>query len=292
MNAKIDIITIGVTDLDAAREFYESGFGCHVEDEQSEFVAVRLGANASQVVLQPWQALAANAGVSAKGSGFRGFTLSYIVDSAEGVDEVLAQVVRAGGEVSKPPKSAFWGYSAYVTDPDGHLWKIASSKRRPLIARGTPQPASTEAKEVPITLGVADMKQAKSFYGDALGFSVKKDYRKFVSFSGADGTSDLGLYTWDALANDAATSPTGSGFRGFSLTQLVDSAEDVAVLLDTAARAGATVVTAPSAAATDGSGCFADPDGFLWRVMARTRVNPNPKAHRPANERGLSHARS
>jgi hypothetical protein len=66
-------------------------------------------------------ALADDAGVSAESSGFRGFTLSYIVDRASRVDDVLARVLRSGGEISKPARNALWGYSAYVTDPDGYL---------------------------------------------------------------------------------------------------------------------------------------------------------------------------
>src|SRR5947209_660621 len=259
MTPKIDVITIGVADLARAREFYEHGFGCTVREEPNETLALSLAGNASDIALRPWDAVAFDAGMSEQTNGFRGFTLSYILDSADAVDDVLARAERHGGEVSKPPKNALWGYSAYVTDPSGYLWKIASSKRRPLIARKE-QPVANgravKAQEVPITIGVRDMKRAKQFYKDGIGLPLKKDYRKFVMFTGGDGTSDLGMYKREALADDAAVPPDGSGFRGFTITHLVDSAERVNALLARATRAGGTIVKPAQAASRGGYGGY------------------------------------
>src|SRR5438270_12951503 len=116
---KIDVITLGVSDLEQARQFYEGAFGGAVSHEQQALV-VGLGANASRIALRQWDALARDAGVKAGSNGFRAFTLSYILDSADAVDAVLARAEQHGGTVSKPPKSAFWGYSAYVPDPAGY----------------------------------------------------------------------------------------------------------------------------------------------------------------------------
>jgi catechol 2,3-dioxygenase-like lactoylglutathione lyase family enzyme len=273
MVPKIDVITIGVADLTRAREFYEQGLGRAVHEEGDATLALRLGANASHLALRQWDTVAFEAGVDPESTGFRGFTLSYILDSADAVDEVLARAQRHGGKVSKPPKNALWGYSAYVTDPDGYLWKIASSRRRPLTARKQPLAADgrpIEAQEVPITIGVADMKPAKEFYKDGIGLPVKKDYRKFVMFEAQYGTSGLGMYKREALADDAAVAPDASGFRGFTITHVVHSAERVDALLASAVRAGATIVK-PAHAGGLGrySGYFADLDGVLWKVASR-----------------------
>ena len=125
MAPKIDIITLGVDDLEQARQFYEWGFG-GVARTEHQALAFGFGPGSSRVYLRPWDVLAFDAGVEATTSGFRAFILSFIVDSADQVDAVLARAERHGGHISKPPKSAFWGYSAYVTDPSGYLWKIAS----------------------------------------------------------------------------------------------------------------------------------------------------------------------
>lgn len=273
MNPKIDVITLGATDLAQAREFYERGFGGAVNTEH-QALAVSLGPNSSRLYLRHWDTLALDAGVEPGSTGFRAFTLSYILKSAEAVDEILARAERHGGRVSKPPKNAVWGYSAYVTDPSGYLWKVASSKRRPLLGRKDSPVTGGEAikpQEVPITIGVADMKQAKEFYKDGLGLPVKKAFgNKFVMFGADDGTSDLGMYKRAALADDAAVPADGSGFRGFSLTHAVSSAQQVDELLARAVQAGGQIVKPPTAGDRRGyHGYFADLDGNLWQVASR-----------------------
>jgi uncharacterized protein len=273
MSATIDVITLGVDDLDQAREFYEGGFAADVSTEDHT-LNIGLGPNASRLALRRWDAVAGEAGVQADTSGFRAFTLSYILESADDVDRILGRVERHGGRVSKPPKNAVWGYSAYVTDPGGYLWKIASSKRRALLGRSasvTNDEHAITPQEVPITIGVADMRRAKEFYAEGVGLPVKKAFgNKFVMFGGEGGTSDLGMYKREALAKDAAVAPEGDGFHGFSLTHVVDSAQRVDELLARVARAGAEIVRQPNGAGqAEYSGSFADLDGNLWRVTSR-----------------------
>jgi catechol 2,3-dioxygenase-like lactoylglutathione lyase family enzyme len=160
-----------------------------------------------------------------------------------------------------------------VTDPNGYLWKIASSKRRPLLGRDpsvTSNGHAIKPQEVPITIGVSDMKRAKRFYQEGLGLPVKKAFgNKFVMFSGEGGGSDLGMYKREALAHDAAVSPEGSGFRGFSMTHVVSTSDEVDDLLARAATAGATIIKPAAGADRDRySGYFADLDGNLWQVAS------------------------
>jgi uncharacterized protein len=52
--------------------------------------------------------------------------LSVLVDSAERVDQLMAQAKRAGAKIIKPPHAAEWEvYIGYLTDPSGNLWKIS-----------------------------------------------------------------------------------------------------------------------------------------------------------------------
>src|SRR6266536_977309 len=127
MSTQISAITLGVSDIDRARRFYSEGLGCPVEKDHGTFVTLSLGAASSTLALYTRDALAADAGVTADGHGFHGFTLSYIADSAEEVDEMLAAAERAGGAITKPAENESWGgYGGYFTDPDGNLWKVAS----------------------------------------------------------------------------------------------------------------------------------------------------------------------
>ena len=62
-----------------------------------------------------------------EGSGFRGVSFHFIVQSREAVDEVMGNAVAAGGGVVKEAAVAPWGYFGYFSDPDGYLWKVASA---------------------------------------------------------------------------------------------------------------------------------------------------------------------
>ena len=128
MNTQISAITLGVRDLNRAKQFYSEGLGCPIVQDHAGFVSFNLGTGSSGLALYTWDALAADAGVAADGSGFRGVTLNYILPSAERVDEVLAQAKQAGGEIIKPAQSARWGgYFGYFSDPDGYLWKVVAA---------------------------------------------------------------------------------------------------------------------------------------------------------------------
>ncbi len=70
--------------------------------------------------------LAADAGVSAKGSGFARFALAHNVRSAGAVDALMAEVADSGGRIVKPAQRTDWdGYAGYFADPDGFLWEVA-----------------------------------------------------------------------------------------------------------------------------------------------------------------------
>src|SRR5712691_2176212 len=119
-----------------------------------------------------------------------------------------------------------------------------------------------------ITLGVRDFDQAKRFYNEGLGWPIAQEYGEWVCFSLGDGTSALGLFAWDSLANDAGVAPDGNGFRGIALNYLVRSDERVDALLAEAERAGGSIVRLAQRAQWGGYfGYFADRDGYLWKVV-------------------------
>jgi len=120
-----------------------------------------------------------------------------------------------------------------------------------------------------ITLGVRDLDQAKRFYSEGLGWPIQQEAGPWVSFSLGDGSSSLGLYPWDALADDAGVPADGSGFRGMTLSYVVRSEERVDAVLAEAERAGGTIARPAEKAPWGGYfGYFADPDGYLWKVAS------------------------
>ena len=125
MKPRISMITLGVSDLDAARHFYEEGLGLPrmlTDDDNVVFFPLQ----GTWLGLYPRNALAQDATVAAAGDGFSGITLAHNVASREAVDQLLAQAVKAGARLIKPAQDVFWGgYSGYFADLDGHLWEVA-----------------------------------------------------------------------------------------------------------------------------------------------------------------------
>ncbi len=129
MNPYVSFITLGVDDLDRAKQFYGEGLGWPIKVSQGPYVAFSPAAGSSTLTLYSRKVLAADAGVPAEGGGFRGVTFSYVVRSNERVDAVLAEAEKAGGAIVRPAQDATWGgYFGYFADPDGNLWKIVAAE--------------------------------------------------------------------------------------------------------------------------------------------------------------------
>lgn len=126
MDPRISIVTLGVADLARSRAFYRDGLGLPERPAEADAGIAFLPLGALLLALYPLDALADDVGCAPTGGGFRGITLAHNVSSAEAVDALLAQAVRAGGTLVKPAQKVSWGgYSGYFADPDGHLWEVA-----------------------------------------------------------------------------------------------------------------------------------------------------------------------
>lgn len=129
MTLQVTAIMLGVEDLARSKAFYADGLGCQIERDYPNFVLLSLGPNSSSIALYPRDAAAEDAGVPPEGTGFRGFSLHYIVDSTDAVDTAVARAVDAGAAVVREAAPAEWGgYFGYFSDPDGNLWKVATNQ--------------------------------------------------------------------------------------------------------------------------------------------------------------------
>ena len=125
MEPRISIVTLSVADLRRSVQFYRDGLGLSLYDENTESIAFFRN-RGTWLALYPREALAADVGISADGSGFSGVTLAHNVRSKREVDELLQVAVEAGATLVKAAKDTFWGgYSGCFADPDNHLWEIA-----------------------------------------------------------------------------------------------------------------------------------------------------------------------
>ena len=122
MEQRISIITLGVTDLDRSRTFYERLGWRGQEVEETVFFQ----AGGLAVVLWGRDQVAADAGIEDEHSSFGGIVLAHNVRSRAEVDEVIQAASAAGGEVTKQPAETFYGgYAGFFRDPDGHTWEVA-----------------------------------------------------------------------------------------------------------------------------------------------------------------------
>lgn len=136
-----------------------------------------------------------------------------------------------------------------------------------------------------ITLGVRDLGKAVDFYERGLGLP-RMDSPPEVAFFTLNGTW-LGLYGWDALAEDAQVSPEGDGFKGFALAHNLASEAEVDELLEQARAAGATIVKPAQKVFWGGySGYFKDLDGHLWEVAHNPFAWIGPRDDEPSAATG------
>lgn len=134
MEQRLTLITLGVTNLQRSKAFYQNIFGWEPTSMSTEGI-VFFQLNGIQLALFPQESLADDAGVPADGKGFRRFSLAYNVKSEREVDELVASLEAKGAKVLKQPEKVFWGgYSSYIADPDENLWEIAYNPFLPLVA--------------------------------------------------------------------------------------------------------------------------------------------------------------
>jgi uncharacterized protein len=123
VDQRLSLITLGVSDLERARAFYEAMGWTTGADPGDDVVFFQTPG--CIVALWDRARLAEDSAVTDPG-GWGGVTLAYNVRSPGEVDSVLAEADAAGGKVTRPGGETFWGgYSGVFEDPEGHPWEVA-----------------------------------------------------------------------------------------------------------------------------------------------------------------------
>jgi catechol 2,3-dioxygenase-like lactoylglutathione lyase family enzyme len=123
MKQRVNVLTLGVADLQRARAFYEAlgwSTGAAPDDDVAFF-------QAGGMVFALWDRakLAEDSCVTDAG-GWGGATLALNLGSPEEVDAAIEEARRAGARIGREPAETFWGgYSGVFLDPDGHPWEVA-----------------------------------------------------------------------------------------------------------------------------------------------------------------------
>ena len=117
-----------------------------------------------------------------------------------------------------------------------------------------------------ITLGVGDLETSRKFYTEILGWNPSAASNESVAFFQAGGVV-LALFSRNSLAEDALTSPQGSGFSGITLAHNARSESEVDEVISDLRSKGVTIAKEPQKVFWGGySSYFVDPDGYLWEV--------------------------
>jgi catechol 2,3-dioxygenase-like lactoylglutathione lyase family enzyme len=117
-----------------------------------------------------------------------------------------------------------------------------------------------------ITVGVRDFKKSYEFYIQTLGWKPASASTDDIAFFQAGGVV-FGIYPREKLAEDAMTSPEGSGFSGITLAYNAQSESEVDEIIADLKSKEVRIVKEPQKVFWGGySSYFADPDDYRWEV--------------------------
>jgi uncharacterized protein len=126
MTHKINLVTLGVDDLDEAILFYEDALGLPSMAQEGSVVIFNLS-NSWLALLPKGALIEENHWIIPKSDKMvqpLNFLSHYVTSKAE-VDEVINHAVEAGAKLFKKPADLPNGdYSGYFTDLDGHCWQV------------------------------------------------------------------------------------------------------------------------------------------------------------------------
>lgn len=125
MKPRLNIVTLGVKNLEKSKDFYKNALDWEPASGSDENI-VFFNHQGIVLALYPMEKLAEDAGLNAQRRGFSGVTLAINQESKEDVENVYTKAIENGAKSLVPPRETFWGgYDAYFADPDGHPWEIA-----------------------------------------------------------------------------------------------------------------------------------------------------------------------
>jgi catechol 2,3-dioxygenase-like lactoylglutathione lyase family enzyme len=113
---------------------------------------------------------------------------------------------------------------------------------------------------------VSDFEKSRKFYTDILGWKPTSTSNDNILFFQAGGVV-MAIYPREKLAEDAMTSPEGSGFSGITLAYNAKSETEVDEIIGDLKAKGVKIVKEPQKVFWGGySSYFADPDDYRWEV--------------------------
>ncbi|MBE7436868.1 MAG: VOC family protein [Spirochaetales bacterium] len=124
MEQRISFITLGVQNLQRARDFYVDVLGWKpMKDDQGVVFFLCQGI---VLGLFPSQELALDMGQDFRACHFRPFSLACNLRSEAEVDAFFQDLKSKNVRILKEPQRVFWGgYHGYFADSEGNAWEVA-----------------------------------------------------------------------------------------------------------------------------------------------------------------------
>ncbi|WP_371102192.1 VOC family protein [Streptomyces sp. PU_AKi4] len=145
MNQQVNLVTLGVEDLEVSRRFYSHGLGWTPLLDMKEIVFYQIGSGLA-LALFPLADFGTDTGHPATAG--TPFTLAQNLDSPAEVDKAVQRARAAGATVLKEPqRAAFGGYHGYFADPDGHRWEVCHNPGWSVADDGTVTLAAVDAPD-------------------------------------------------------------------------------------------------------------------------------------------------
>jgi catechol 2,3-dioxygenase-like lactoylglutathione lyase family enzyme len=135
--SRVTVLTLGVTDLAKATEFYKAILGTPPNTSSDGITFIELPG--TWIALYPLEKLAEDISpeVSIIRSGFSGVTLAHNASSKGDVVAIIRRAESAGARIVKEPQETFWGgFSGYFVDLDGYYWEVAWAPMIEFTANG------------------------------------------------------------------------------------------------------------------------------------------------------------
>jgi hypothetical protein len=131
MEQRIDIVTLGVHDLAAARRFYVEGLGWEIALEvPGDIVFVQVN-HGLLLAFYGAEDLAADVAAGSTATAVTApppMSLAQVVANQDEVIAVCERARDAGATVLKEPQAAdFGGFHCYFADPSGFHWEVATN---------------------------------------------------------------------------------------------------------------------------------------------------------------------
>jgi uncharacterized protein len=124
-DARLNAVTLGVTDFARSVRFYEDlGFPRRVRSTGDDIAFFDAGGMV--LSLFRWDMLADDAQLAAepRPQAFRGLTLAQLCRTDAEVNALMSKALAAGATLLKhAQKTSYGGYSGYFADPNGHVWE-------------------------------------------------------------------------------------------------------------------------------------------------------------------------